>query len=57
MAGVVWVVVHAVGEPTGSGAIVRLLAGVVAGIVVFGVAVLALRVEEVEALRRRLRRA
>ena len=56
MGAVVWLVVHAVGEPTGSGAIVRLLAGVASGVVVFGAAVLVLRVQEVEALRRRLRR-
>jgi putative peptidoglycan lipid II flippase len=57
MGGVAWLVVHAVGDATGSGAIVRLLAGVLAGVVVFGAAVLFLRVEEVDSLRRRLRRA
>ena len=56
MGGVAWLVVHAVGEPTGSGAIVRLLAGVVAGLLVFGAAVLLLRVEEVDSLRKRLQR-
>ena len=57
MGGLTWIVVHAVGDPTGSGALVRLAAGVVTGVVVFAVAVLVLRVEEVEALRNRLRRA
>ena len=57
MGGLVWMVVHAVGDPSGSGAIARLVAGVVTGVVVFGVAVLALRVDEVETLRKRLRRA
>jgi hypothetical protein len=57
MGGVAWLVVHAVGDATGSGAIVRLLAGVLAGVVVYGAAVLFLRVEEVDSLRRRLRRA
>ena len=57
MGGVVWLVVHAVGEPTGPGAIARLAAGVVTGVVVFGASALALRVEEVDTLRRRLRRA
>jgi putative peptidoglycan lipid II flippase len=57
MGAVAWLAVHAVGAPSGSGAIVRLLAGVVAGLVVFGAAVLLLRVDEVDAVRKRLRRA
>ena len=56
MGGVAWLAVHAVGEPTGSGAIVRLLAGVLAGLVVYGAAVLFLKVDEVDSLRKRLRR-
>jgi len=56
MGGVAWLAVHAVGEQSGSGAIVRLLAGVVAGVVVFAAAVLLLRVDEVKGLRDRVRR-
>ena len=48
---------RAVGSPTGSGAVVRLIVGVVVGVVVYGVCLLALRVEEVDALRSRLRRS
>jgi putative peptidoglycan lipid II flippase len=46
---------RAVGSPTGAGAVVRLIVGVVVGVVVYGVCLLAFRVEEVEALRDRLR--
>jgi putative peptidoglycan lipid II flippase len=48
---------RAVGSPTGSGAVVRLIVGVVVGVVVYGACLLALRVEEVDALRSRLRRS
>jgi putative peptidoglycan lipid II flippase len=57
MGSVVWWVTRAVGSPTGSGAILRLVLGVVVGIVVYGAGVLLLRVEEIDALRRRFRRA
>ena len=56
MGAVVWVVIHAVGSPAGTGAIVRLVVGVSAGVVVFTVAALALRIEELDGLRRRLHR-
>lgn len=51
-----WVAVHAVGDPSGSGAIVRLVAGVAAGVAVFVAAVMLLRVDEVRSLRRRVGR-
>ena len=46
-----------VGSDDGFGAVVRTGAGVVVGLVVFLVTVVALRTEEVAALRSRLRRA
>jgi putative peptidoglycan lipid II flippase len=46
---------RAVGSPSGGGAVVRLVVGVVVGVVVYGTCLLALRVEEVDALRNRLR--
>jgi hypothetical protein len=45
-----------VGSNAGGGALVRTAVGVVVGLVVFGVTVVALRTEEVDALRSRLRR-
>jgi putative peptidoglycan lipid II flippase len=54
---VVWLASRAVGSPTGGGAIVRMVVGVLVGVIVYGGGVLLLRVEEVDALRRRLRRA
>jgi putative peptidoglycan lipid II flippase len=44
-----------VGSPTGGGAVVRLVVGVVVGVVVYGACLLAFRVEEIDALRDRLR--
>jgi putative peptidoglycan lipid II flippase len=46
---------RAVGSPTGGGAVVRLVVGVVVGVVVYGACLLAFRVEEIDALRDRLR--
>jgi putative peptidoglycan lipid II flippase len=46
---------RAVGSPTGGGAVVRLIVGVVVGVVVYGACLLAFRVEEIDALRDRLR--
>jgi putative peptidoglycan lipid II flippase len=56
MAVVVAVVAARVGSNSGGGALVRTAVGVVVGLVVFGVTVVALRTEEVDALRTRLRR-
>jgi hypothetical protein len=52
----VWVAVHAVGSPSGTGVIVRLLVGVLVGVVVFGIGVIVLRVDEISSLRARLAR-
>jgi len=57
MAAAVVLVAHRVGSDQGGGALVRTVAGVGVGLVVFGVTVVALRTEEVDALRTRLRRA
>lgn len=57
MAVAVAVVARNVGADSGGGAIVRTAVGVVIGLVVFGVTIVALRTEEVDALRTRLRRA
>jgi putative peptidoglycan lipid II flippase len=57
MAVAVVLVAYRVGSDEGVGAIVRTGAGVVVGLVVFLVTVVALRTEEVDALRSRLRRA
>jgi hypothetical protein len=46
-----------VGSDEGVGAIVRTVVGVVVGVAVFVVTVVALRTEEVDALRSRLKRA
>jgi putative peptidoglycan lipid II flippase len=51
-----YVASRAVGSPTGGGAVVRLIVGVLVGVVVYGVCLLLLRVEEVDALRRRFSR-
>jgi putative peptidoglycan lipid II flippase len=56
MGAVVWAASRAVGSPSGGGAIVRMVVGVVVGIVVYGGGVLLLRVEEVHGLRERLLR-
>lgn len=56
MAAAVVVVANRVGANDGSGAIVRTAAGVAVGLAVFVVTVVALRTDEVEALRSRLRR-
>jgi putative peptidoglycan lipid II flippase len=50
---VTYVLTRGIGSPTGSGALVRLIVGVLVGVVVYGGCLLALRVEEVDALRRR----
>jgi putative peptidoglycan lipid II flippase len=57
MGAAVAVVASQVGSNEGTGAMVRTGAGVVVGVVVFAVGAVALRVEEVDALRSRLRRA
>ena len=57
MAAAVALAAQAVGSDEGGGAIVRTAVGVAVGVVVFVVTVVALRTEEVDALRSRLRRA
>ena len=57
MAAAVAVVAARVGSDEGGGALVRTGAGVLVGLFVFAVTVVALRTEEVDALRARLRRA
>lgn len=57
MAAVVWPVSRAVGADSGNRALARTAAGVVTGAVVYGIALLVLRVDEVAALRARLTRA
>ena len=52
----VYVVIHLVGGPTGVGALVRLVSGTVVGVAVYGVAVIVLRVGEVNHLLDRLLR-
>ncbi len=54
---VTWVVTRSIGSPVGSGALVRLAVGVAVGMVVYGCLLLLLRVEEIEWVRDRLRRA
>ncbi len=54
MAAAVWVSSQAVGADTGNGAVVRTTVGVLVGVVSYGLAVVALRVPEVDDLRRRL---
>jgi putative peptidoglycan lipid II flippase len=54
MAAAVWLVTRAVGDDTGSGALVRTVVGVVVGLVVYAGALLALRVPEVVEVRERL---
>jgi len=56
MAVAVALVAARVGSNSGGGALVRTAAGIIVGLVVFGVTVVALRTEEVDALRSRLRR-
>jgi putative peptidoglycan lipid II flippase len=56
MAAAVFLAAHAVGSDDGTGAIVRTAVGVVVGVLVFGVTAVALRTDEVAALRGRLRR-
>jgi putative peptidoglycan lipid II flippase len=53
---VTWAVTRSIGSPTGGGAIVRLVVGILVGVVVYGACLLLLRVEEVSALRTRLLR-
>ena len=55
MAEVVWFVVRAVGSNAGQGALVRLVAGTIVGIVVYVGVLIALRAPELDALLRRLR--
>jgi putative peptidoglycan lipid II flippase len=57
MAAAVFAVAHTIGSNEGGGAVVRTGAGVAAGVVVFVVTAVALRIEELGALRTRLRRA
>jgi hypothetical protein len=56
MALAVWLVARSVGDADGVGALVRTGAGVVVGAVVFAVATVVLRVEEVAPLVARVRR-
>jgi putative peptidoglycan lipid II flippase len=53
---VAWLATRSIGAPAGSGAIVRLFVGVLTGVVVYGVGVVLLRVEEVRGLLDRLHR-
>ena len=53
---VTWGASRAVGSPTGGGAVVRLVVGVLVGVVVYGAGLLLLRVEEVDWVRSRLLR-
>jgi putative peptidoglycan lipid II flippase len=55
MAGAVWLTTRVVGDDSGSGALLQTVAGVLVGVVVYGGALLALRVPEVVELRERLR--
>jgi len=57
MAGCAYVASRAVGSPSGGGAVVRLVVGVVVGVVVYGAVALVLRVDELSGLRRRLLRS
>jgi putative peptidoglycan lipid II flippase len=57
MAGAVVLVAYRIGSDEGAGAIVRTGVGVAIGLVVFLVTAVALRIEELDALRSRLRRA
>jgi len=52
----VWAVASVVGTPSGTGALVRCLAGVLAGAIVYFGVLVALRSDDVEGLTRRLRR-
>jgi len=54
MAAAVWVSSQAVGDDSGSGAVLRTVVGVLVGLVVYGGALVALRVPEVIELRERL---
>lgn len=54
MGEMVWLVTTNIGANTGTGAVVRLVAGSLTGIVVYLVALLAMRVPEVDAVRRRI---
>jgi len=55
MAGAVWATTQVVGDDSGSGAVVRTLAGVAVGVVVYGLALVTLRVPEAVDLLERLR--
>ena len=55
MAAAVWLTTQVVGDDSGTGAVVQTVVGVLVGLVVYGVALIALRVPEVVELRERLR--
>jgi putative peptidoglycan lipid II flippase len=57
MAEAVWLVTQQVGGNAGSAAAVRLIAGAIVGIVTYGGVLYVLRVPELDAVRRRLRRS
>ena len=54
MGGSVWFASRHVGSAAGTGALVRVIVGVLVGIVVFGAGVVILRVDEVRSVRQRL---
>ncbi|MEY2461340.1 MAG: putative peptidoglycan lipid flippase, partial [Acidimicrobiaceae bacterium] len=56
MAGAVWFATRAVGSDHGTGAVTRVVVGVLVGTVVYAVAALALRVDDLRGLRDRLLR-
>ena len=57
MAEVVWLVTQQVGGNTGTDAVIRLLVGGIAGVLAYGGVLWVLRVPELDAVRRRLRRS